>query len=305
MMERITIAPALRSGQKGMAVIAALVVVTAASLAATSVLERQSAWADTLAGERDRVQGKWVLRSGLDWARLILYNDARNNAVTLKNAIWAQPVAGLEIRHPANGRSAYFSGQLEDEQGKFNILRLAAGGSVRTEEVTALSTLLRSLDMPGHLAGEIARRVADAQPRAEGNASATALRDIPDLLGLPGMTPELISALMAYLTVLPADTALNVNTATPEVLSACVPQLSLAHARVLLEERDRGVWFTSRGDFLNRLENPSIARDVSVDVRSDWFKVSGLATLDHATVHLRALLRRSRDGAPQIEWIES
>jgi len=298
-------APPLRDAQKGMAVIAALIVVTVASLTATSILERQSAWADTLAGERDRVQAKWLLRGGVDWARLILHNDARNNAVTLKNAIWAQPIAGLEIRRPSDGRIAYFSGQLEDEQGKYNVSRLASGGSIRSEEIAALSRLLRSLDMPSHLAGEIAEWVADSRPRSGGEASATPPRDIPDLIGLPGMTPEMIGTLTTYLTVLPADTALNVNTAPPEVLSACIPKLDLAQARVLLEERDRGVWFTSRGDFLNRLEDPSIARDVAVDVRSNWFKVNGLVKLDHATVPLRALLRRPRDGAPLIEWMES
>src|SRR5690606_32438199 len=118
------------SRQQGMAVIAALVVVAAAAVATAAIVQRQSVLADTLSGERDRVQAKWLLRGALDWARVILLNDARRNAVTLKDAIWAQPIVGLEIRPPGDPRTAYFSGQIEDEQSKYNILRLAVDGHV-------------------------------------------------------------------------------------------------------------------------------------------------------------------------------
>src|SRR5690606_19832859 len=103
--------------QKGMAVIGALLVVAATSVATAAILERQNLLADTLIGERDRVQARWLLRGGVDWARVILQNDARHNAVTLRSAIWAQPIAGLEVRTPDGSRSALFSGLVEDEQG--------------------------------------------------------------------------------------------------------------------------------------------------------------------------------------------
>lgn len=292
-----------RYAQRGMAVIAALVVVTTASLAATRIIEWQGIWADTLAGERDRVQARWLLRGALDWARVILLNDARHNAVTLQDAIWAQPIAALEIRRPSGGRSAHFSGQIEDEQGKFNVLRLAANGSVQPKEVAALATLLQGLAIPGRIAETIAQRVADAQAAPQTRASATALREIQDLRGVQGVTPEQVSVLLDYLSVLPAGTPINVNTARPEVLSASIPGLGLAQARSLVEARDRGVWFTSRGDFLNRLNDPTVARDVPLDVRSDWFKVNGFVTLDHATLHMRALLQRPDDGPPIVRWM--
>lgn len=292
------------SRQKGMAVIGALIVVAAASAAAANIMERQSLLADTLAGERDRVQAKWLLRGGLDWARVILFNDARNNAVTLKDAIWAQPIAGLEITPPDGHRSAYFSGQIEDEQGKYNLTRLALNGAVHSTELHNLEKLLASLDIAPELAPAIAQRVASTQPLAGMPASAPMLRSLHDLIGLEQITLGSLAILAEYLTVLPQAAALNINTASAEVLSASIPGLDLASARALIEQRNQGVWFTSRGDFLNRLHNAEAARNLPLEVRSEWFKVTGQVTLDHASASLQALLHRQDDGPPTIRWIK-
>lgn len=292
------------SRQTGMAVIGALIVVAAASVAAGAIMERQALLADTLAGERDRIQAKWLLRGGLDWARIILLNDGRNNAVTLKDAIWAQPIAGLEIKAPGDTRSAHFAGIIEDEQGKYNLQRLAKGGAVQATEFAALNTLLAGLGLPAGLASAISDRVARAQAGPAGTASAPGLRNLRDLLGTPGVSVATIAILSEYLTVLPPDTALNLNTASAEVLSAALPRLDLARARSLMEERDRGHWFTSRGDFLNRLDDPEIAREAALTVRSEWFKVTGEIRLEHASVSLQALLHRQGDALPIVRWIE-
>src|SRR5690606_32049165 len=131
-----------------------------------------------LSGERDRVQAKWLLRGALDWARVILLNDARRNAVTLKDAIWAQPIVGLEIRPPGDPRTAYFSGQIEDEQSKYNILRLAVDGHVEAREVSALQTLFERLGLSDALAHDIAQRVAASQPDPAAGQSAPGLRTL-------------------------------------------------------------------------------------------------------------------------------
>lgn len=291
--------------QKGMAVIGALVVVAAASAATAAIMERQSLMADALAGERDRVQAKWLLRGGLDWARVILSSDARNNAVTLRNAIWAQPIAGLEIRAPHGNRSAHFSGVIEDEQGKYNLQRLSVNGAVQGGEVAALEKLLTRLGMPAKLAAPIAARVAASQASPHAPAAAPALRSAHDLIGIEGMDLETVAVLADYVTVLPRHTGINVNTASAEVLSAVIPALSLDQARAVADERDRGQWFNNRGDFVNRLGDAEMVAGITLDVRSDWFKVSGEVVLEHARVGMRALLHRNGDAVPTVHWIES
>ncbi len=302
--------------QEGMAVIAALVVVAAAAVATAAIVERQTLLADTLAGERDRSQAKWLLRGGLDWARVILSNDARRSAVTLKDAIWAQPIVELEISPPGDARKAYFSGQIEDEQSKYNIWRLAADGMVQPQELATLERLMTRLGLPAALAAGISLRVAAAQPsqvkpsqagsgqaRPAGQA-APGLRTLDDLLSVEGMSADILATLSAYLTILPQMTPVNANTASAEVLSASVPGLDLAQARALTEQRDRGQWFNSRADFFNRLSERRITPGNQIGVNSEWFKVTGEVTLDRASARMQALLQRQGDGPPLIRWIK-
>lgn len=291
------------SMQQGMAVIGALVVVAAAAIVTAAIMERQTLLADTLFGERDRTQAKWLLRGGLDWARIILLNDARRNAVTQKDGIWAQPIVGLEVSTPGDTRKASFSGQIEDEQGKYNIWRLAASGTVQPQELAILERLLASLKIPMSLAATISQRVAETQAGQPAGQAVAGLRSLDDLLSLKGMSPDIVITLSTYLTILPKKTAVNANTATAEVLSASIPGLDLAQARAMTEQRDLGQWFNSRADFFNRLAKPGITPGNQIGVNSEWFKVTGEVILDHATARMQALVYRQGDEPPLIRWI--
>ncbi len=290
--------------QRGMAVIAALVVVAAAAVATAAIMQRQALLADTLVGQRDRTQADWLLRGGLDWARVILFNDARRNAVTRKDGIWSQPIAGLEVVTPDGRQKAYFSGQIEDEQGKYNLGQLAALGVVQPQQLAVLQRLMEGLAMPAALAVKVAQRVAQSQAGPQHEQLAPGLRTMDDLVGIEGMSPDMIAVLSAYVTVLPQKTPINVNTASAEVLSACIPGLDLPQARDLTNQRDRGLWFNSRGDFVNRLGKPALARDSNLGVRSDWFKVTGQVTLNDSLSGMQALLYRQGSKPPSIRWIE-
>jgi len=296
--------PTRRPGsQRGMAVIGALVVVAAAAIVAAAILERQALLVDTLTVERDRTDAEWILRGGLDWSRVILLNDARRNAVTRKNAVWAQPIVGLEIATPDGMRTAYFSGQIEDEQGKYNIWRLAEQGVVRPRELAVLRHLLATLGMQASLARAVADRVAESQGGPGHPQAAPGLRTLADLAGLDGMSAEIMATLSGYLTVLPQKTPINVNTASAEVLSAGLPGLELAHARELAGQRDRGQWFNSGDDFFRRLGKPAAPGGHPISVRSEWFRVTGQVSIHDTPVTMQALLHRQGDDPPAIRWL--
>lgn len=305
--------PALRSpspgperhagSQRGMAVIAALVVVAAAAITAAAILERQALLVDTLTVERDRTDAQWILRGGLDWSRIILLNDARRNAVTRNSAVWAQPIVGLEISTPDGMRKAYFSGQIEDEQGKYNIWRLAQQGVVRPRELAVLRRLLAALGLQESLAQTVASRVADSQGGPGRRQARPGLRTPGELAGLEGISPDVAATLSGYLTVLPQETPINVNTASAEVLSAGIPGLDLARARDLAGQRDRGQWFNDGADFYQRLGKPGAAHGVPISVRSEWFKVTGQVSIHDTPITMQALLYRQGDEPPAIQWL--
>src|SRR5690606_16840925 len=74
--------PTASGSQRGVAIIAALLVVIAAAAMATALIERQGVLAAELTMQRDRAQAGWALRGALDWSRAVLRMDAERSATT-------------------------------------------------------------------------------------------------------------------------------------------------------------------------------------------------------------------------------
>lgn len=305
--------------QKGMAVIAALLVVAAAAVIASTMLRGQSERAQLVMSERSRVQAQWLLLGGIDWARQILRDDARHSPITRADQPWAVPIVDLRLDPPGEPDPAVLSGRIEDEQGKFNLQNLAFQGQVDPRQLVAFERLLQALNLRPSIAPDIARRIAAGQPMAvdgtvqsPGNATAAkavtpprapGLQSLADLRGLAGLDEQAIQRLDCCATILPDQTPVNVNTAPAEVLYAVVTQLPLGQAVALVAERDRGRYFNDAADFVNRLADPRIKLDKdSVSTDSQWFSLAGIVRLGRATAAMRALLERD-DQSTSIVWI--
>ena len=332
-----------RSRQRGMAVVSALLIVAAVAVLVTGLFQRQAAAVRAVENEQARIQARWLLQGGLDWARLVLREDARRNSTTRLGELWATPVADTRVTRPGDDRVALFSGRIEDEQGKYNLRNLAKAGVPQPAEIAVLDRLCAMLGLPGSLAPRIALRVASAQavPGASGSSgtgtetgtgtgtatgtgtgtgtqtgtglngeanqgrgpSAPMIRSVDDLEGIADIDEKTIDALRPYVTVLPEITAVNANTAPPEVLAAVVPGLSLGQARAITEQRNAGTWFNDRADFGNRLANPDITiSDSQIVTASKWFMVSGTVTLERAAVTMQALVSRANANSPTVVW---
>jgi len=316
------------SRQRGAAVIGALIIVTIVAALSTSLFLRQTATLRQVENEESRVQARWLLMGGIDWARLMLRDHARREATTQGDQIWATPVQDTRIEQPGDDRVAVFSGWIEDEQGKYNLYNVAAGGKVSEEQLPVLQRLLSNLDMPPSLAPQIAGLIALAQPPVpvaaspDGTPSAAATvaeevstaqaeaplpHSIDDIASLLGVDPAKRQAMRRTMTVLPARTVVNVNTATPEVLAALVPGLSLGQARSLAGDRDRGQWFVNSGDFSNRVAGTGTGSDLKVPTvatTSAWFMANGTVVYERARVTLRALMQNSSTGTPRTLWTQ-
>ena len=139
------------SRQRGMAVIAALLVVAVAAVLTAGLFQRQATLARGIENDQSREQARWLLIAGIDWARLILRADGRRHATTRGDQLWATPIADMEVSRAGSGQQAWFSGFVEDEQGKLNLASLATGGQVRESSVLALQRLTASLSLPQRL----------------------------------------------------------------------------------------------------------------------------------------------------------
>ncbi|QXH49351.1 type II secretion system minor pseudopilin GspK [Pseudomonas fakonensis] len=308
--------------QDGMAVISALLIAAVVAVIAAAMIERQGVFTRQVENRQLAVQGQWALESGLQLSRQLLAEQRRRDPLVRAGQPWAQLLSGV----PAGG--VRFAGQLEDEQGKFNLRNLVIDGQVDAHALATFQRLCGLIGVQPRLAEAITARVIGSYPqqppapvtperqgfdsgRLTSPASATAalpprypmLRDLAPLAGLQGMDAERLQQLQRFVTVLPAATWVNGNTASAEVLAAQVPGLSLQQASALVAERDSGRWFVNRGDFINRLRMPQVAAgNVRVGIGSDWFRLHGEARQGPRVLRLQALLRQREGQLPDVIW---
>jgi general secretion pathway protein K len=313
--------------QRGMAVISALLIAAVVAVIAGGMLTRQTLFTRSLEAEQLRIQGTARLQGGLQLSRQLLWDARQRDPLTRFGQAWANPfvMAGSSLA------DIPFEGRLEDEQGKFNLRNLVANERVDQEQMRTFERLCEQLGIAATVRARIVARVIAAYPRllnpelADKAAVSTAfdsgrstspdapgtplaptrpmLRTLQDLRSIKGVTPQVLETLAPYVTILPANTWLNGNTASAPVLAAYVPGLSLQRAQALIAERDGGHWFINRGDFVNRLRMPELEMaSVKVGITSDWFRLRGQARSGQRRVVLDALLQRSQDRMPQVIW---
>ncbi|SDT29753.1 type II secretion system protein K (GspK) [Pseudomonas asplenii] len=309
--------------QGGMAIISALLIAAVVAVIAAGMLTRETVFTRSLEAEQSRVRGSWQLRGGLELSRQLLWEARQRDPLTHLAQAWAQPIV--------SERGGQFDGRLEDEQGKFNLRNLVRDERVDAEQMEGFARLCELIGVKAAVGQRIAQRVISAYPRllnperqsttaVQGvfdsgrltspgaadkplPASRPMLRSLDDLRSVDGVDEDTLARLAPHVTILPANTWVNGNTATAEVLASQVPGLSPQRARSLISERDAGRWFINRGDFVNRLRMPQLAvADIRIGITSEWFLLIGQARNDRRQVHLAALLHRSELQMPRVIW---
>src|SRR5438552_10097526 len=116
--------------QRGTAVIMAMLVVAAAATLVSGALWQQSALIRETENELAYAQARWLLRGAIDWAGVILQEDARTSSGDHRGEPWAVPLADTRLNENDGRPPASLAGSIDDEQGKFNLRNLAAAGAV-------------------------------------------------------------------------------------------------------------------------------------------------------------------------------
>ncbi len=313
--------PGGRPGERGFVLVNALVLVAALAGLATLLLARAE-------------QGRSRLEAGLEADQLMLALDAydalaltqlaRDGGSTdhLREA-WAQPGRPLALER------GEVSGQIRDLQGRFNINWLSNPDNPLAQ--AAFGRLLARLGLTPQIAAGIRSFVTPgARPRDQSrwrqmdppqDPVGGPLLSADQLADLPGLSPRAYARLRPWITALPGDSRLNVNTAPPEVLASFLPDLPAAALARLLRQRDHN-GFASVDSFLIAARLPqetgsdsgagaeapredpaaSLGAD-QLTVQSQWFRVDSQARLNHSGAHRISLLqRRARGARPRLAW---
>lgn len=300
----------MRTPQRGVAVVLAMGVVALASIAAAAILVSQGTWSRQTELGAAQTQAQAVLQAGADWARAVLSDDLRVSRVDHLGEPWALRLPPMQVE---NGELV---GRIEDQQALFNLNNVVADGKLNVPQLAHLRRLLAILGLPDELADALADWVdEDAQPQPRHGAEdafylaldppyLTANRPLTDLSELAlvrGFDDNVRARLRPYVTALPRFTAVNVNTAPPEVLAAVVEGLELREARVLAAQRDR-IYYRDVEDFTSRLPRGAEAAANGVSVNSDFFLATLRVTIGGAQARGAALLARGAGGWPVIVW---
>ncbi|MFM0189294.1 type II secretion system minor pseudopilin GspK [Paraburkholderia nemoris] len=121
------------------------------------------------------------------------------------------------------------------------------------------------------------------------------MTSVDSLLDIPGYTPEMVARLRPFVTVLPTVSAVNMNTASAEVIAAIVPGMNLSAAQAFVARRQT-VFFHNVSDVQLALSGagvPQVGIDPSeMDVNTNYFLIHGRVQHERAEVDRTTLVYR-------------
>jgi len=304
--------------QRGAALLAAMLTVALVATFAAGALWQQWRAIEIEGAERQRTQARWLLTGALDWARVILREDARaSDASTPTDHLaepWAVPLqearlssflaalpdgTGNTVDDQTLAQQVLLSGQITDAQGRMNVNNLLQGNQLNSRSVMAFERLFNALDVPITQLNLLTQGLIAAQRQ---NNDAPVMPQRVAQLGWLGLSPQALQVLTPYITLLPAGTPINLNTASVPVLYASVPNLSLSDAQRLVQQRERQHWATLEA-FQKALGRP-VNIDNSHSVNSHFFEVFGRLRMPQTTLQERSLLQREGQEL-KVLWRES
>jgi len=286
-----------------------LTVTLVATIAAAAVWQQ---WRnlEVEGAERTRVQAGWLLLAGLDFSRLILREDARQNNVDALSEPWAVPLAEARLStflqaqnnqsqvgdDTIDAQAAFLSGMVVDAQSRLNVRNLVNANQIDPFALQQFSRLFSRLGLPG---SELTLLTLAALPalredKVEGTAPLQP-RTWKELAWW-GLSPATLQALEPYATILPQKTPVNINTASATVLYAAIDKLDSATAQQITQLR-QSMPFKDTADLLKRLPKPALQEAVShgsntLSTSTNYFDVWARLRFDDLVVQERSLVYR-------------
>lgn len=308
--------------QRGAALLAAMLTVTLVATFAAAALWQQFRGIEVESAERGRVQAAWILTGSLDWARLILREDGRNAQADHLAEPWAVPLNEARLSSflavdtsssasaPSAELEAFLSGQITDLQSRMNVTNLIDGNALSETSLITFGRLFESLGLQASQLTDLANQLLAAARSANPMAVPSSTAGVPtppaplasptaplmpqriDQLVWLGLDPAALALLRPYITLLPARTAINLNTASAEVVHAATPGMDMADAQKLVAARASN-HFRTVADAIRLISNPEVQLGMAQHaVATRYFEVQGRLRIDQTMVEERSVLQR-------------
>jgi general secretion pathway protein K len=306
---------AARPSQRGAALLAAMLTVALVATFAAGALWQQWKSIEVEGAERQRTQARWLLTGALDWARVILREDARAGdanapadhlaepwAVPLQEARLSSFLAALPdgtgntIDDERLAQQVLLSGQVSDLQGRLNVTNLLQGEQLDTKTVLAFQRLFDVAGVPPAQLSLLMQGLMAAQKQ---NSNSPLMPQFVNQLSWLGLSPQALNKLSPYITLLPTRTPVNLNTASAHVLYASVPGLSMSDAQRLVQQRERQHW--TNLDAFQKALGRTLSLEDTHSVNTRYFEVMGRLRMPQTVLQERSLVQR--DGSDlKVIW---
>jgi len=318
--------------QRGVALITVLLVVAIVTVVCAGMIARQQL---SIRGTANQAQARQAWHYGLGGealAQSILRRDLRapspssgtgvDNGTDNGNGT-GQPAVDHLLEPWALPQPAYDldEGQgevqirIEDLAGRFNLNSLVQEQQHNEAALAQFRRLLLRLQITEPYAERLLDWLdSDQQPSgelgAEDNAyllldppyrtAGSRMEDLSELRLLLDMRDEDFQRLAPYVTALPADTPLNVNTASAMVLSSLADSLSLSAAEALVQVRQAGGF----RDVASFTAQPALGgvqlEGIRLAVASQYFQATSEVRLADRRMALVSRLRREENGDVRV-----
>jgi len=306
-----------RGSQRGVALLAALILTLAVALVLSNIFYHHQIDVAQAGASVHRDQALLLALSGESWAAQMLSDAQDDRSVDEFGEDWAQAMPLLPVE------GGILTGCIADMQARINLNNFASYDAptlrleMNSENMGTAKVWIRLLDIlefpadPARVARIIDWLDADSAtvnswgaeqpdydnrrpPRVVAN---TRVSDVTELAAISGYEVWEVQRLAAWSSALPSDTAININTASDEVLLALSGTLNEPFVDVVLDNRP----FNTVADFHAVITREFLLApaDVSarwppsiVDVKTDYFELYLDVTLGGAHIELKSIMSR-------------
>ena len=285
--------------ERGVALITAVLVVAIAAIIATSMMSRQNFDTRRTANIIHWDQAAAYALGAEQWAAIELGKDARQNNFDHLNEIWAHDLPPL----PIEGGSV--NGKLDDLNGRFNL-----NSVLDPIQAERLGRLCQSLNIDPAFIPALQDWIdSDTEVRENGaeddsytmlnppyRAANRYLADSSELLLVRGVSVQDYNTLSFYITALPVESGINVNTASPLLIQSLTRDVTLADVERIVGMRAESPY----QDIKDFVGDPAFAgkeiKEDHLSTGSQYFLLTADVLLGDAPLTLQSVLSRTVDG---------
>lgn len=298
----------IKHQEKGVALITVMLILALATILAVSMSSRQQLDIHRSANVFNFEQAYQYELGAESWAKQILIRDQKDNEIDSFEDDWATVLPLLPIE------GGQMKGQIEDLQARFNINNLVLDGKPQKLYIDRFKRLLRNLDLNEDMSAVIVDWIdSNEQIGFSGaedseylnlspayRAANQAMSDVSELLLIKDVDFESYEKLRPFVSVLKSNTAINVNTASAEVLSSIVKDITLEDAKSLVEDRKKEIYEKLENFLQHPLLKQKKVNNEGLSVSSNHFQLNSTVQIERISVEYTTILNRESNGNVRV-----